>query len=174
MPKPIPSELKTYLAWTFDSVLPGTFGRNKAAFAHLTYPILAPLPPAGSKSRSQEQSTSHGPFIYFVCDDTGLVRYVGKSQEKDVVSRWVRPGNGGPSSHYWTHSIKSGGTVFSIAKALRSGESRHFSLRYVPVHEISPLLCERLGIVPTGPTKEFAKVAEKALMKFCCADWNQA
>lgn len=174
MPSTIPLEIKTYVAWRFTSVLPGSFRRAKKAFEHLAYPILTPLPDAGSKTRSLERSAQGGPYVYFVCDDTDRVRYVGKSLEKDVISRWTRPGLGGPAKHYFTHSRKSGGCVFSIAEAMNAGESSHFTLRYVPVAEIADDVLARLGIDRKGTLAEFAATVEGALTKACCADWNKA
>lgn len=87
---------KTYLAWQFSNVIPGTFKRNKKQFAHLDYPILAPLPPLAAKTKPIEECSAEGPFIYFVHDGAGDLCYVGKSKEKSVIKRWVRPGIGGP------------------------------------------------------------------------------
>lgn len=39
----------------------------------------------GSHSRKQTLL----PYLYFVCDDKGLVRYVGKSLEDQVLQRWI-------------------------------------------------------------------------------------
>lgn len=174
MPTSIPTNLKTYVAWRFNGILPGTFQRCKKAYAHLSYPILTPLPDAGSKTRSQERAALCGPFVYYVCDDAERVRYVGKSEEKDVVTRWVRPGIGGPAKHYFTHSRKTGGCVFSIAEAMNAGESSHFTLRYVPVAEIGDDVLARLGIGRSGTLAEFAASVENALTKACGADWNKA
>jgi hypothetical protein len=136
MPSPIPADLKTYIAWRFDRVLPGSFRRRKADFAHHEYPILAPLPSLGRNTPPIERSATPGPFVYFVCDTTGLVRYVGKSLENQVIQRWVRPGVGGPAKHYWTHSTRSGGAVFEIARGIATGSSPVFTLRYTPVAEL--------------------------------------
>src|ERR1035437_4230988 len=103
------TNIKTHLAWTFTNVLPGTFKRNRPEQAHLDFPILAPLPNLATKTRPLEECGSIGPFIYFVTDGAGRVRYVGKSKETSVIKRWVRPGVGGPAKHYWTHSTKTGG-----------------------------------------------------------------
>ena len=107
----LPTGLKTYLAWNFETVLTGTFRRNKADFAHHQYPILAPLPSDGRNTPAIEKSIQGGPCLYFVCDDRQHVCYVGMSKEDQVIHRWVRPGIGGPAKHYWTHSTKSGGCV---------------------------------------------------------------
>ena len=173
MPLQIPTELKTYHAWTFNSVLSGTFRRRKADFAHHEYPILAPLPTNGAKTRSREASDSGGPYVYFVCDDNSHVRYVGKSQEKDVLVRWIRPGVGGPTSHYWTHSTKAGGCVFSIAEALASGESKHFSVRYLSIAEMSPSALQRCGIPTNMAIEGLTGLVESALITICDADWNR-
>jgi hypothetical protein len=173
MPQHLPAGLKTYLAWRFTSVVPGSFRRRKRDFAHLVYPILSPLPDAGSKTCSLERSSHGGPFIYFVCDANDRVRYVGKSKEKDVVTRWTRPGEGGPADYYFTHSIKSGGCVFSIAEAMLAGESSHFSLRYVPLAEIDRLVRSRLGLAQDSSIEDQLGTVEKAFIKACGADWNR-
>lgn len=107
--------------WTFTHILPGTFKRNKAKFAHHDYPILAPLPTNKAKTKPIEELTENGPFLYFVMDSLMNLCYLGKTQDKSVIKRWVRPGNGGPSTHYWSHSTESGGSVFNIAKGLKDG-----------------------------------------------------
>jgi hypothetical protein len=38
-PVSLPRSLRTYTAWRFDGVLPGSFKRNKAQFAHHDYPV---------------------------------------------------------------------------------------------------------------------------------------
>lgn len=125
------SDFPTSLAWEFTHLLSGTFRRNKADFAHLEYPILAPLPTHASETGPREGSSLVGPFLYFVVDDQGKVMYVGKSMEINVLKRWIRPDNGKPASHYWTHSTKGGGCVFKIAEGLRAG--RRYQLRYAPM-----------------------------------------
>lgn len=168
----LPTQLKTYLGWKFDAVLPGSFRRNKEDFAHLDYPILSPLPTAGAATPTIERSSQLGPYVYFVCDADGNVRYVGKSKEKYITQRWIRPGVGGPSSHFWTHSIGSGGCVFNIAQGLQSGESRFFTLHYVPVAEIGDELRQSLGVPEGNDLASIATSLEKALIRNLCPDWN--
>lgn len=122
-------DIPTALAWTFSSVLPGTFQRDKKAFAGIDFPILAPLPPQGSKTAPVEQHLGEGPYVYFVSDAAGRLCYVGKSLEKTVLKRWIRPGLGGPASHYWSHTNKTAGCVRKIADGVRTGNGP-YTLRY--------------------------------------------
>lgn len=173
MPSRLPLNLPSYLAWRFDDVRPGTFKRNKAAFAHHSYPILAPLPSDGIKTVPIEIAKQSGPYIYFVCDAGGLVRYVGKSLEENVLKRWIRPGNGGPATHYWTHSTEAGGNVFEIARRIQAGESSHFDLRYVPLAELTAEHLEWLGIRRVDDPVAMAAFVEAALIKVIGPDWNR-
>ena len=173
MPSKLPAQLKTYLAWRFDTVLSGSFRRNKADFAHHEYPIVAPLPKAGRNTTALERSIQGGPYVYFVCDDKDQVRYVGKSMESEVIHRWVRPGVGGSAKHYWTHSTASGGCVFAIAHGLNSSASNHYTLRYVPVSEMRPEMYQLLGIVAVSDPKVMAKVVERAMIRAFSPDWNK-
>lgn len=169
-PKTLPAAMRTYVAWRFDRVMPGSFIRNKAQFAHHVYPVLGPLPTAARNTPELERSRLNGPYMYFVCDDQDRVRYVGKSLEDRVLQRWIRPGIGGPARHYWTHSTASGGCVFNIEKGLQSHESAHYTLRYVPVAEVPGEVWEHLGVsgsVDPG-------TAERAFISALCADWNRA
>lgn len=125
------STFPTSLAWEFTHLIGGSFRRNKAQFAHHEYPILGPLPGRAASTEPLEKCTEPGPFLYFVVDGQGDVCYVGKSEETSVLKRWIRPGNGGPASHYWTHSTRAGGCVFSIADGLRRGS--RYQLRYAPL-----------------------------------------
>lgn len=168
-PKALPSALQTYVAWRFNQVLPGSFRRNKAQFAHHVYPVLGPLPTNGRNTPAMERSRQAGPYLYFVCDEQERVRYVGKSLEDQVLQRWVRPGVGGPSKHFWTHSTVSGGCVFNIAKGLQAGESGHYTLRYVPVREVGADVWRDLGV----STEVDLANAERAFIHALAADWNR-
>lgn len=167
----IPSNIRTYIAWRFTDILPGTFKRNKADFAHHEYPILGPLPQFGGKTRPIEDCPSLGPYIYFVVDGMERVCYIGKSKEDCVVKRWVRPGIGGPAKHYWTHSTKSGGSVFNIAEGLRRGEGP-FTLRFVPLSELLPLYGMKFGILPIGTIDHALKRMEDCLVNELLPIWN--
>ena len=163
---------KTYLAWQFSDVIPGTFKRNKKQFAHLDYPILAPLPTNATKTKPIEQCPAEGPFIYFVHDGIGRICYVGKSKEKCVIKRWVRPGIGGPSEYYWTHSTASGGNVFSIAKGLKNNEGP-FSLRYTSLSSLLPTYGSMFGI-STGIDADLAlQRVEEGLIGLLSPKWNR-
>lgn len=169
-PQPLPNALRAYIAWKFDRVLPGTFRRNKAQFAHHEYPIVGPLPTHGRNTPALESSHSSGPYLYFVCDDQGLVHYVGKSKEDQVLQRWIRPGIGGPANHYWTHSTVSGGCVFNIADGLKTGASRHYTLHYVPASEIAQEVWVQLNLVAASDVAS----AERALICALSPDWNRS
>ncbi len=162
---------KTYLVWQFSNVIPGTFKRNKKQFAHLDYPILAPLPTNAAKTKPIEQCPGEGPFIYFVHDGAGGLCYIGKSKEKCVIKRWVRPGIGGPSEYYWTHSTTSGGNVFSIAEGLRRNEGP-FSLRYTSLSALLPTYGAGFGI-SAGMDPDLAlKYMEDGLIGRLSPMWN--
>jgi hypothetical protein len=125
----LPDDIATRLAWRFESLLTGTFKRNK--YRHHDYPKLAPVPSHRAATRPIEDTDECGPWIYFVIDGKGRVRYVGKSEERCVLQRWIRPDDHKSApTHYWTHSTGSGGSVFNIARGLRQGEGP-FELRYV-------------------------------------------
>lgn len=158
------SSVPTSLAWEFTHLLPGSFRRNKADYAHHEYPILAPLPPQGSRTEPHETTAHVGPFLYFVVDERSEVWYVGKSEERSVLKRWIRPGNGGPSSHYWTHSTKGGGCVFKMAEGLRQG--RRYQLRYAPLSEL-----QRAGFINAGVALE---TAERQAIAALRPAWNAA
>lgn len=168
----IPADIKTYLAWTFTELLSGTFKRNKKQFAHLNYPILAPLPIMKSKTRPIEECGSEGPFIYFLLDGAERLCYLGKSEEANVIKRWVRPGVGGLASHYWSHSIRSGGTVFNIADGLRDGEGP-FSLRYTTLSALLPVYGEQFGISPNMPKSRQLALMEHGLILAFSPVWNK-
>jgi hypothetical protein len=155
-------ELSTSLAWEFTHVVPGAFRRNKADFIHHEYPILAPLPTNAGRTLPREGATEIGPFLYFVVDESGVVKYVGKSQEKTVLKRWIRPGNGGPSTHYWTHSTKAGGCTFRIAEGLRCGG--RYQLRFASLRA-----ARNAGVVPAEAQLEMAEQHLIALLK---PAWN--
>lgn len=166
----LPVALRTYVAWRFDRVLSGTFRRNKADFAHHLYPVLGPLPTAARNTPALQTSRQAGPYLYFVCDDQAQVLYVGKSLEKQVLQRWIRPGTGGPANHYWTHSTERGGCVFNIAQGLQSGQSAQYTLRYVPLGEIGDDVWQELGL-KSAPALD---VAERAFIAALGADWNRS
>lgn len=172
MPAAFPTNLHSYLAWRFDAVLPGSFRRNKADFAHHKYPILSPMPKAGRHTAPLETSASGGPYVYFVCDSGGVVHYVGKSLEVHVFYRWVRPGVGGPAKHYWTHSTRSGGVVFEIARGLQSGASEHYDLRYLPSAELSSAYRTEFGVDRQHDAPTSAALAEAGLIRMLRPDWN--
>lgn len=167
----IPNDIPTYLAWQFESVLPGHFRRNKKDYAHIEFPILAPLPLRNAATEPLEGATLTGPFIYFVLDRHREVCYVGKSKEKTVIKRWVRPGSGGPATHYWTHTNERAGCVRRIAAGIRTGQGP-FQLRFVPVDSI-----------PSTYMRQFAEPhfhldplerAERGLISIVSPTWNGA
>lgn len=46
-----------------------------------------------------------------------------------MLKRWIRPGLGGPASHYWSHTNKTAGCVRKIADGVRTGNGP-YTLRY--------------------------------------------
>ena len=166
----IPNNIKTYHAWTFTDLLPGTFKRNKADFAHLDYPILAPLPPMKAKTRPIEECNSAGPFIYFVLDGNGSICYIGKTEESSVIKRWVRPDE--DKKHYWTHSTKTGGSVFNIAEGLRRGEGP-FTLRYSTLAELMPEIGEQFGAFSASTEKLGLRLIEEGPVSILSPKWNK-
>ena len=163
---------KTYLAWQFCDLIPGTFKRNKRQFAHLDYPILGPLPANAAKTKPIEQCPAEGPFIYFVHDGIGQICYIGKSKEKCVIKRWVRPGLGGPSEYYWTHSTSSGGNVFRIAEGLKSNAGP-FSLRYTSLSSLLPNYGPMFGISAGTDVDIALQRVEEGLIGLLSPKWNR-
>jgi hypothetical protein len=167
----IPQNIKTQLAWTFKETLPGTFKRNKVDFAHHDYPIIAPLPTQKKDTRPVEDCGKPGPFIYFVVDRAGTITYIGKSQEKHVLVRWMRPGIGGPSDYYWTHSTKKGGSVFRIAEGIRSGLGP-YCLRYATLADLAREYSHQFGITTDMPENKTLAVIEDGLKSLLKPLWN--
>jgi hypothetical protein len=166
-------QIPTHLGWSFTHLLPGTFKRNRAEFMHHDYPILAPLPIRGRAEQPLEGALVQGPFIYFVLNEFGQVFYVGKSQEKQVLKRWIRPGNGGPAKHYWTHSTRAGGCIFNIANGLREGRGP-FHLRFASLTSLQSRFSDILGLDHMLEDTEALEVAERALIRALEASWNGA
>lgn len=166
-------QIPTYLGWTFTHVQPGTFKRNRAEFKHHDYPILAPLPPKGNQQTPLQGEAVHGPFIYVVVDDHQRVFYVGKSKEGNVLKRWIRPGNGGPAKHYWTHSTGSGGCVFNIAEGLRSGQGP-YHLRFVSLATLHAQFASDLGLDDAQDEQTALAYAERGLIRALSPLWNRA
>ncbi len=164
-------KIPTYLGWTFTGIIPGTFKRNRKEVMHLNFPILAPLPSDGIKQKPLEGGSAKGPFIYFIHDDRNFVFYIGKSKEAQVLKRWIRPGNGGPASHYWTHSTKQGGCVFNIANGLATGLGP-FHLRFTPLSLLIERFTLELGIDPLVGENESLDRAERALIRALNPAWN--
>jgi len=157
-------EISTSLAWSFTHLLPGTFSRNKKQFAHLDYPILAPLPTGKTKTQPIEPISGSSPFIYFVTDASAKLCYVGKSQEESVFKRWIRPGNGGPTTHYWTHSTKGGGAVFNIAEGLRL-EQGPYNLHVSTLDSLLAKFGQNLSFKLDMPKEELLTEVEKFLIR---------
>lgn len=92
--------IRSHLAWTFNQVLPGSFKRVKGEYAHHNYPVLGPPPMRCKRGLPRQGAGLQGPFFYLVVNAQGQVRYVGKSKEKHVLKRCIRPSVGGPASYY--------------------------------------------------------------------------
>ena len=166
------SSFPTYLAWEFSEVLPGTFKRNKKQFAHHNYPIIAPLPTKGSSTRPIQECQTAGPFIYFVLNGQGQVRYIGKSLEKCVLQRWIRPDDSTPKRHFWTHSTASGGNVFNIADGIASGDGP-YTLRYSPLSSLLPIAGGQFGIQADEAEDEQLRKMESGLLDALRPEWNR-
>lgn len=166
----LPHDLITHLAWQFESVLPGTFRRNKQDYAGIDFPILSPLPTKKATTPPREGATFGGPFIYFVLDRHNHVHYVGKSKEKTVIKRWIRPGVGGPSTHYWTHTNKTAGCVRRIAAGIAVGQGP-FQLRFVPVKDLPVKYTKNFERL--YPAHEALEQAERGFISLLATPWNK-
>ncbi len=163
---------ETYHAWTFTHLLPGEFERDKKDFAGMKFPILAPIPVRAAKTKPYEGGHLEGPFLYFVIDGSDRLCYIGKTEEDKLFRRWIRPGIGGPASHYWSHATKDGGSIARIAEGLQRGEGP-FTLRYAPLDELLPALSSTLNVSP-GLAKPRALVSlERALINKHQPLWNR-
>jgi len=147
----------------------GTFRRNKKDYADIEFPILAPLPIGRAATEPLEGKTVAGPFVYFVADRDEQVHYVGKSKEKTVIKRWVRPGLGDPTTHYWTHTNKSAGCVRRIADGIREGRGP-FLLRFVSVGALPLTYMARFSAM--YPLHDPLERAEKGFMSLLLPAWN--
>lgn len=165
-------DIPTSLVWSFTHLLPGTFKRNKKDYAKLDYPILAPLPTAKTKTQPIEPHPVEGPFIYFVVDAATQLCYVGKSQEKDVIKRWIRPGIGGPATHYWTHSIKGGGSVFNIAEGLRRAKGP-YHLHVTNLKNVLAKFGKELGVHASMSAEDALTMVESYLIREMRPTWNR-
>jgi hypothetical protein len=166
----LPQDITTYLAWRFESVLPGFFRRDKREYAHIEFPILAPMPGAGPATRPVEGAHVIGPFIYFVLDAERKVRYVGKSKEATVVKRWVRPGTGGPGSHYWSHTNKGSGCIRRVAAALQAGAGP-FELRFIAASAVPAGYADRFHVQHPLIAEPLRQV-EEGFITLLRPDWN--
>lgn len=164
-------DIPTSLAWSFTHLIPGTFKRNKKQFAHLDYPILAPLPTAKTMTQPLEPISGAGPFIYFVIDASSTLCYVGKSQEESVLKRWIRPGLGGPTTHYWSHSTKGGGSVFNIAEGLRQAQGP-YNLHVTNLEALLSKFGEQLGVNSSMAAEDALAVIENYLIREMRPIWN--
>lgn len=165
----IPTEIPTHLAWQFEAVIPGHFKRDKEDYADIDFPILAPLPNKKAGTTPIEGASVVGPFVYFVVDRNFNVRYIGKTKEKTVVKRWVRPGVGGPATHYWTHTNKSAGCIRRIADGIRAGLGP-FQLRFISAHAVPEEHVSRFSLQYAN-LDQLEKI-EKGLMSLLRPDWN--
>lgn len=170
-PSRIPEDINTHLAWCFEEILPSRFRRSKIDFAHTDFPILAPLPPAPRQRRPIEGGDQPAPFIYFVLNASGDVCYVGMTLKAPFLSRWIRPGLGGPASHYWTHAIANGGCVKNIEAGLRAGDGP-FELRFTSVMNLPLHYWGRLDLHEPLVDKHSVELAEERLTRDLLPIWN--
>ena len=110
-----------------------------------------------------------GPFVYFVLDRKLDVCYVGKSQEKNVIKRWVRPGLGGPATHYWSHTNVKAGCVRRIAEGIQSGHGP-FQLRFISANAVPHSYVERFAEQYRGLDQ--LEQIEKGFMSLLHPAWN--
>jgi hypothetical protein len=130
------------MAWEFNAVLPRYFERNRPEWVGYKIPVIAPLPEAGSSTAPMFGSHLKGPFIYAVCDNEGHVLYIGKSREKRLTNRWIRPDRV-TGKHYWSHGTtgkpnsSKPKTVERIAEHIRSGKGniRLMFTDYLTLHK---------------------------------------
>lgn len=119
---PTPRELSLSLAWEFTEVLPGDFVRDRPSVRDKRFPIIGPRP-VGPMTQPNENAGAPGPYIYFVYDASGQIRYIGKANERTVLYRWIRP-DARTGLHQWSHGTNSAtkkATVEFIADEIRSG-----------------------------------------------------
>lgn len=165
----LPSDLKTHVAWRFESLVPGMFRRAKKAYADIDFPILAPIPHLKAATEPLEGANIVGPFIYFVADRNGQVHYVGKSKEKTVIKRWVRPGFGGPATHYWSHTNKTAGCVRRIAEGIQAGHGP-FHLTFTSINTLPSTYSECFA--SQYPHLVQLERIEKGFMSLLRPAWN--
>ena len=166
----LPNDIVTHLAWRFDSVLSGSFRRNKQDYADIDFPILCPLPTMKATTPPLEGAALAGPFLYFVLDRRNHVHYVGKSKEKTVIKRWLRPGLGGPTTHYWTHTNKTAGCVRRIAAGIAAGDGP-FQIRFIPLKSIPVSYMKDFDRLHPG--RETLEKAERGLISILASSWNK-
>lgn len=166
------SDIPTSLAWQFTHTLPGTFKRNRPEQLHMDFPILAPLPKEKYLTLPLEGHDVNGPFIYFITDGFGELCYIGKTKESNVLRRWIRPGNGGPTTHYWTHSVKNGGCVFNIAEGLKLKKGP-YDLRFISLNLLKSALHPNFEISSDLPIDIELEQTESYLISILKPIWNR-
>ena len=105
-------------------------------------------------------------------DAASRLCYIGKSQEESVLKRWIRPGIGGPSTHYWTHSTRSGGSVFNIAEGLRRAEGP-FHLHVTTLENLLSRFGQLIGVNQATPIDEALEKVETYLIGELKPLWNR-
>jgi len=88
-----------------------------------------------------------------------------------VLKRWIRPGIGGPTSHYWTHSTKGGGSVFNIAEGLRQAKGP-YKLQVSSLESLLSKFGEQLRIDSSMPEEAVLTVIESYLIRELRPIWN--
>lgn len=119
---PQPSDLFLSLAWEFTEILPGDFVRDRPSVRDKRFPILGPRP-TGPATQPRENRSAAGPYVYFVYGSEGVIKYIGKADERTVLYRWIRP-DARTAAHQWSHgtnSAKKKATIEFIAEELRAG-----------------------------------------------------
>ena len=116
-----------HLAWEFNSVSDETFKRNRPQWKNYRIPVICPVPDNGSYTKPKTGANINGPFIYAVVDKEENLLYIGKTLEKTITKRWIRP-DVQTGKYYWSHGTTgnphSGNpkTVERIAEHIKNGK----------------------------------------------------
>ena len=180
MEHPTHATLSLSLAWEFTDILPGDFERARDAVAGKKFPILGPRPSDGSSTQPLENKSAKGPFIYAIYSSTGQIKYIGKTNEKTVLCRWVRPDKR-TGLHQWSHGTTSAtkkATIDYIADELRVGQktvclyfSNAVALRSLVVKRAAALGVSHQELAALSPS-EFVYQLERFLIYTFQPPWN--
>jgi hypothetical protein len=158
---PTPDMLTLKLAWKFSEILPGNFERDRKSVIGRKFPIIAPLPKTGSATLPLENSFASAPFLYFVYSSKCQIKYIGKSTEKNVLERWIRPEKSSGIKR-WTHGTtgKNKSTVEYIAEEIINGVVP-VSLYFTNYEALLPQVLNRLYLLGICNSEIIAMSKEK-------------